>query len=68
MDYSVDKKDFDSFLFESFEGSECYHRELRLSAEEIEYLRNKYPSATIVKLPGQEPLDKQWYDIEIPTT
>ena len=58
-------KMFEEFIYESFEGCECYQRELRLSDIEREYLANKYPNATIVKLTDQSSSDKQWYDVRL---
>lgn len=54
---------FDDFLEDSFK--ENVSRELRLSAEELEYLLRQYPKATVKELSrGTSPDGKQWYLVQ----
>ncbi|NLC76367.1 MAG: hypothetical protein GX750_01950 [Clostridia bacterium] len=54
---------FDDFLEDSFK--ENVSRELRLSAEELEYLLSKYPKATVTALSRRESADgKCWYLVQ----
>lgn len=59
------KKKFDKFLMDSFsEGIYC--RELRLSNEEIEYLKKKYPKASLKKFSTDEYDDgKTWWEVNL---
>ncbi|MFY9175286.1 MAG: hypothetical protein WAO24_08185 [Peptococcia bacterium] len=42
--------------------NDALERELRLSTEELEYLQNKYPKATIEPMESEESTDnKSWY-------
>lgn len=51
---------FERFLSDSFK--EVLSRELRLSEEELEYLRSRYPKASIERLPMEDlPDGKSWY-------
>jgi hypothetical protein len=56
---------FEEFLNESFrDGISC--RELRLSAEELAYVKVKYPLATIKGLPSDVSADgKSWYEVSL---
>jgi hypothetical protein len=57
---------FEEFLLESF-GDGVYFRELRLSNEEIEYLKNKYPRASLKKCQTTEcPDGKFWCEVQHP--
>ncbi|WP_099158935.1 hypothetical protein [Virgibacillus ndiopensis] len=56
---------FDEFLTESF-NDDIHHRELRLSSNEIELVRKKYPKATIKESTSNQSVDeKKWYDVTI---
>jgi hypothetical protein len=58
-------KKFEEFLTESFED-DIYVRELRLSDEEVEYVREKYPRARLKKCQTPDSLDgKCWYEINL---
>jgi hypothetical protein len=58
---------FEEFLEESF-GEGVYSRELRLSKEEMEYVRVKYPKARMSKCLTTESTDgKCWVDINLLT-
>lgn len=56
---------FKDFLSKSF-GEGVYSRELRLSSEELEYVREKYPHASLKKCLG-EVIDngKIWYEVNL---
>jgi hypothetical protein len=56
---------FEEFLNESFrDGISC--RELRLSAEELAYVKVKYPLATIIESPSDvSPDGKSWYEVAL---
>ncbi|MDF2857568.1 MAG: hypothetical protein K0Q87_3419 [Neobacillus sp.] len=56
---------FEEFLNESFrDGISC--RELRLSTEELAYVKVKYPLATIKGLPSDVSADgKSWYEVAL---
>ena len=55
---------FEEFLLESFgDGISC--RELRLSAEELAYVKVKYPSATISLLSDTSADGKSWFEINL---
>jgi hypothetical protein len=59
---------FEEFLEESF-GEGVYSRELRLSKEEMEYVRVKYPKARMSKCLTTESTDgKCWVDINLLTS
>ncbi|MBA2174982.1 hypothetical protein H0266_08765 [Halobacillus locisalis] len=56
----MNRQETKQFLSESFyEG--VYHRELRLSAKEVELLRQLYPSASVRKVSNHTV--KAWYDV-----
>ncbi|MFS0863106.1 hypothetical protein [Fredinandcohnia sp. 179-A 10B2 NHS] len=56
---------FEMFFQESFALEKTY-RELRLSVDEVEYIRNKYPGAAITRSSSREDLDgKAWYEINL---
>ncbi len=56
----MNRQEIKQFLSESFyEG--VYHRELRLSAKEVELLRQLYPSASVRKVSNHNV--KAWYDV-----
>lgn len=56
---------FEMFLQESFALEKTY-RELRLSVDEVGYIRNKYPGASITRTSSKEDLDgKVWYEINL---
>lgn len=58
-------KSFEKFLSDSF-GDGIYYRELRLSSEEIEYLKKKFPKATIKRCEAAESADdKEWWEINL---
>jgi hypothetical protein len=61
---SVEMMEFESFLLESF-GEGVYKRELRLSIEQLEYLKGKYPSAACKELSLGYADDKRWYEINL---
>lgn len=54
---------FECFLAESFKGGVML-RELRLSAQELEYLSKKYPRANLKKIELSDYSDhKLWYEV-----
>jgi hypothetical protein len=56
---------FEEFLSESFED-DIYVRELRLSDEEVEYVKEKYPRARLKKCQTDQNSDgKAWYEINL---
>jgi hypothetical protein len=56
---------FKEFLQESF-GDGILFRELRLSNEELAYVKEKFPRARITKSHANEQLDgKAWYEISL---
>ncbi|OLS41288.1 hypothetical protein [Bacillus sp. MRMR6] len=56
---------FEDFLQESFEDG-IKLRELRLSSEELLYVKEKFPGAVIKSASTQEDLDrKAWYEINL---
>ena len=62
---SSEVKQFEDFLSTSF-GEGVLGRELRLSAEELEYLKNKYPQASFQKtLTREYPDGKVWYEVKL---
>lgn len=57
--------DLDKFLEDSFQDG-IYRRELRLSQREVEYVKRKYPSASIKKCKAAECSDgKIWWDVNL---
>ncbi|SHE94806.1 hypothetical protein [Caloramator proteoclasticus] len=62
----VDKiKKFEEFFTNSFRDGKVV-RELRLSSEEVEYIRKSYPNVQISKLSGYEKnKDKNWYTVKL---
>lgn len=56
---------FEGFLSESFED-DIFVRELRLSDEEVEYVKEKYPRALLKKCQTDQNSDgKAWYEINL---
>jgi len=56
---------FEHFLADSFRAG-ITQRELRLSFEELEYLRTAFPSASIVELEPREQTEaKCWYLVKL---
>jgi hypothetical protein len=59
---------FEDFLIESFRDG-VSRRELRLSAEELAYVKVKYPLATIEDLSSDVSKDgKSWYEVVLSPT
>lgn len=57
---------FEEFLQESFEGGIVF-RELRLSTEEISYLREEYPKFDLNEMTDTECSDgKVWMEVRLP--
>lgn len=57
---------FNIFLEESFPNG-LYTRELRLSLTEVNYLKEKYPGASLNKMDGADSPDgKCWYEVRLP--
>ncbi|TGB02858.1 hypothetical protein [Halobacillus salinus] len=56
------KQDFQQFLLESFRDG-VYKRELRLSKQEVEMIRQYYPSASVVETGKQK--QKAWYEVRL---
>lgn len=55
----------ENFLTESF-GEGIYFRELRLSYEEMEYIKKKYPKASFKKCATVESSDgKIWWEVNL---
>lgn len=60
---TCDIKNFECFLTDSFKEGNLF-RELRLSAQEIEYIKKKYPRATMTKIVVPDHLsDRDWYEV-----
>lgn len=60
-----EKQDFERFLKESFENDVCI-RELRLSDDELHYLKELMPKAEAIEIPGSVCQDgKRWYEIKL---
>jgi len=58
-------QEFEFFLWDCFKG-ESRIKELRLSQEEILYLKSKYPNAVITEIPGSECSDgKLWFKVAL---
>ncbi len=58
------KKDFEWFLKESFENG-ISTRELRLSDDELQYLKELMPNADIREMPDSYCSDgKRWYEVK----
>ncbi|WP_188456184.1 hypothetical protein [Virgibacillus oceani] len=56
---------FDDFLTESF-SDDIHHRELRLSSNEMESIKKKYPKATIKACTSNQSTDgKMWFEVTI---
>lgn len=56
---------FEDFLSRSF-GEGVYSREIRLSSEELEYVRKKYPHASLKKCLGEATDNgKGWYEVNL---
>ncbi|OIK09673.1 hypothetical protein BIV60_23270 [Bacillus sp. MUM 116] len=61
----TDLERFETFLAESFSDGVSY-RELRLSVEEVNYLLQRYPNASILKSAALESQDdKAWYEVNL---
>ena len=62
---SSEAKKFEEFLSESFREGVRF-RELRLSNDEIEYLRKTYPKISLKKICTTEYTDgKCWYEVRL---
>ena len=60
---NFDMTKFESFLAESFREGNLF-RELRLSDQEIEHLKNNYPRARFNKITTQDDSeDRIWYEV-----
>lgn len=58
-------EEFEFFLWECFKEG-AHLKELRLSDEEAEYLKDKYPSAVLSKMSDCECSDgKVWYKVAL---
>jgi len=55
---------FDQFLVDSFHDG-IYQRELRLSVEELQYVKAKYPHSIIKNMSSSSKDEKQWYHIHL---
>ena len=56
---------FAEFLSESFRDGVSF-RELRLSIDEVDYLKRRYPKASVKKSPTREySEDKSWYEVNL---
>jgi len=56
---------FAEFLSESFRDGVSF-RELRLSIEEVDYLKKRYPKASVKKSPiRQYAEEKSWYEVNL---
>lgn len=56
---------FAEFLSESFRDGVSF-RELRLSMEEVDYLKKRYPKASVKKSPARQYAeDKSWYEVSL---
>ncbi|NLY43137.1 MAG: hypothetical protein GX066_04020 [Clostridiaceae bacterium] len=59
-------KNFENFLSKSFEDGVCY-RELRLSDDEVKYIKDRYPRISLVKdTSGEESDGKAWFQVRLP--
>lgn len=60
-----EKKNFESFLKKSFED-DIYIRELRLSDDELQCLRELMPKADTRAMPDSDCSDgKRWYEVKL---
>jgi hypothetical protein len=58
-------QEFEFFLWNCFKEN-AYAKELRLSDEEVDYLKTKYPNAVFSKMPNCECSDgKLWYKVAL---
>ncbi|WAM34193.1 hypothetical protein [Caldicellulosiruptor morganii] len=58
-------KKFEEFFTNSFRDGKVV-RELRLSSDEVEYIKKRYPNVTVSKLSGFENnKDKNWYTVKL---
>lgn len=58
-------KAFDEFLRDSFKGG-VFGRELRLSGDEVEYLKDQFPRARLEAISSRNSGDgKLWYMVEL---
>ncbi|NLX01672.1 MAG: hypothetical protein GXY40_03985 [Syntrophomonadaceae bacterium] len=59
------REQFELFLAKSFADGVMFS-ELRLSAEEWEYLQNRYPQASLNRISSPEYADgKAWYEVKL---
>lgn len=65
MNRQNDKK-FDEFLSDSFRDGACV-RELRLTNEEVKYVRLKFPRSEVTTIPetADRTPKKKWYEVRI---
>lgn len=65
MVHHSDKK-LDEFLLDSFRDGACV-RELRLTNEELKYVRLKFPKSKVKKIPetADRTPSKKWYEVRI---
>jgi hypothetical protein len=60
-----ERERFEAFLEESFDN-DIIVRELRLSADEKEYLLGRFPKAHLTRMPGNGFDDgKEWYEVKL---
>lgn len=60
---AVDVEMFEQFLTDSFAGGFQF-KELRLSAEELDYMKAKYPNARMKPMETRTyPDDKVWFEV-----
>lgn len=60
----IETASFEHTLSQVFRGGECLCRELRLTCEEADYLRQTYPHAQILPMPGPN-TEKAWYEVRM---
>ncbi|MUV39296.1 hypothetical protein JNUCC1_03172 [Lentibacillus sp. JNUCC-1] len=60
----MDKHSLNDFLFDSFYNG-APRRELRLSEEEIHYIRKRFPKIKCTPIQDAIHSDKQWYTISL---
>lgn len=59
------RENFEKFLLDSF-GDGVFSRELRLSSEELSYLKELYPKASVTTSTNGKSKDgKEWYIVNI---
>jgi hypothetical protein len=61
----TEKERFAAFLSESFEN-DVFFRQLRLSDMELQYVKKKYPNASVKRCHTNEELnEKHWYEVNL---